>query len=64
MTLREEIENAEKALSNMKALHKAVWEEHGSNLCSGELIAKEKELENEINELKKKYDRESKNNRR
>lgn len=58
MTLREEIENAEKALSNMKALHKAVWEEHGSNLCSGELIAKEKELEDEIKKLKKKYDKE------
>lgn len=54
MTLKEEIENAEKALDNMKSLHSSIAKNYGNELA-GNMQIEEKELEDKITELKAKY---------
>lgn len=45
-------EKLEKKLEDMRTEHRAVWEQYGSELCAGEMIAKEEKLENQIKNLK------------
>jgi hypothetical protein len=48
----ENIQKLEKKLEEMKSLHKSLWEIHGSELCAGDMLRKEKELEDKISKLK------------
>lgn len=45
-------ENYEKELAEVRQSNKAAWEMYGSELCVGDMIAKEQKLENLITELK------------
>ena len=42
----------ENALAEMKRNHSASWEVYGSELCAGDMIGKEAELERKIKKLK------------
>ena len=42
------IEELEQELVELKEQHKSMWDTYGSELCAGDMIRKEEELENEI----------------
>jgi hypothetical protein len=46
------IEELEKDLENMRRENLAAWNIWGSELCAGEMIKKEKEIQDEINRRK------------
>jgi hypothetical protein len=46
------IKQLEKELKEMKESHKSLWDTYGSELCAGDMIRQEKELEKEILKLK------------
>ena len=46
------LEILEKALEDMKSSHRASMEVYGSELCAGDMISKEEELEKKIKKLK------------
>lgn len=46
------VEELEQDLVNMQIYHMNLWNEYGSELCAGEMIKKEKELEDEIERRK------------
>ncbi len=48
------IEQLEKELEQLKAIHKSAAETYGSELCAGDMIRKEEELESQIKILKGK----------
>jgi len=50
------IEELEQELDKLKESNRASWERYGSELCAGEMIAKEEALENQILKLKIKED--------
>lgn len=52
------LELLEKALSDMKDSHRAGWEMYGSELCAGDMIRKEEELEKKIAKLKEEIEKE------
>lgn len=45
------LEELKQELKELKEYHKSIWEDYGSELCAGGMIAKERELEDQINEL-------------
>lgn len=50
--MNKRLEILEKALSDMKATHRFGWDMYGSELCAGDMIRQEEELENKIKKLK------------
>lgn len=46
------IEQLEKELEDLKASHRSQWDTYGSELCAGDMIHQEEELEKEILRLK------------
>lgn len=46
------IEELENELSELKKLQESLWNTYGSELCAGEMLRKEKELEDKILKLK------------
>jgi hypothetical protein len=48
----EKLEKLEKELEKLKYLHKSLWESYGSELSSGDMENKEKELEYKIRKIK------------
>ncbi len=48
------IEQLEKELVDLKAYHKSAWDTYGSELCAGDMIRQEEELEKEIAKRKQK----------
>lgn len=52
--LEDELAETRRALWSMKAQHKAVRQEYGSELCAGDVLKKEQLLQDEINELEAK----------
>jgi len=52
MNKHEQLEKLEKELKKLKDLHKSMWESYGSELSSGDMENKEKELEYKIREIK------------
>ena len=49
------IEELEKELEELRANNKAAWDTYGSELCAGDMIGKERALEERIAELKNGY---------
>ena len=45
------IEELEKELKDLKASNRAAWDMYGSELCAGDMSAKEDALQDEIDEL-------------
>lgn len=52
MNKHEQLEKLKKELKKLKDLHKSMWESYGSELSSGDMENKEKELEYKIREIK------------
>jgi hypothetical protein len=50
--MSKKLEILEKALEDMKSTHKFGWDMYGSELCSGNMILQEEELEKKIKKLK------------
>ena len=50
--MSKKLEILEKALEDMKASHRSMWETYGSELCAGSMIRDEEELEKKIEKLK------------
>lgn len=50
--MSKKLEILEKALEDMKATHRSLWDIYGSELCSGEMSGKERALEEKIRFLK------------
>jgi hypothetical protein len=48
------IEQLEEELEQMKSFHRGAWDTYGSELCAGDMIAKETKLEEEIFKLKQR----------
>ena len=46
------LEILEKELKDMKASHSSQWDTYGSELCAGDMIRQEEELEKKIAKLK------------
>ncbi len=46
------IEQLEKELEDLKASHRSQWDTYGSELCAGDMIRQEEELEKKILRLK------------
>ena len=46
------IEELEKELEDLKASHRSMWDTYGSELCAGDMIRQEEELEKKILKLK------------
>jgi len=44
-------------LLKLEEYHKSIWEDYGSELCAGGMIAKEEKLQEEIKTLEEKEDR-------
>ena len=51
------LEEKQEELKQMKSHHKAAWETYGSELSAGDMIAKEKRLEEEIESLSLKEEK-------
>lgn len=51
--MSEELDNLKKALDNLKQNHRDCWDIYGSELCAGDMIRQEEELEKEIKKLEK-----------
>ncbi len=47
------LEILEQALADMKATHRSAWDVYGSELCAGDMIRQEEELEKKIEKLRK-----------
>lgn len=52
--MSEKLHKLEQKLANLKRSHQDSWDIYGGELCAGDMIRKEEELEKEIEELKKK----------
>lgn len=52
--IKEEIKKLEKELKKLEEYNASAWQMYGSELCAGEMIGKENELENKIKKLKEK----------
>jgi len=52
MKNKKTIEELEKELEDLKTSHRSQWDTYGSELCAGDMIRQEEELEKEI--LKRK----------
>ncbi len=52
MTNEEKIKKLESDLEILKKYNSTIWETYGSELCVGDMLKKEQELENKINKLK------------
>lgn len=50
--MKEKIRLLEGELILMKIAHKLMWEDYGSELCAGNMVKDEEELENKIKKLK------------
>lgn len=50
--MSKKLEVLEKALSDMKASHRSQWDSYGSELCAGDMIRQEEDLEKKIAKLK------------
>jgi hypothetical protein len=48
------IEELEKELEDLKTSHRSQWDTYGSELCAGDMIRQEEELEKKIREAKTK----------
>ena len=48
------IKQLELELALMKNMNRNAWDEYGSELCAGDMLRREKELEEEIYDLRKK----------
>lgn len=46
------VEELEKELERMRESHRSLWDTYGSELCAGDMIRQEKNLESEIEKLK------------
>ena len=53
-TSKKTIEQLEKELADLKEYHKSAWNTYGSEICAGDMIRQEEELEKEIDERKQK----------
>ena len=53
----EKIKKLEKTLKEMRKHHRNAWDIYGSELCAGDMMRKEEELEEEIKKLKNDTDR-------
>lgn len=49
----EKLDELRDELKHMREYHMSSWNIYGSELCAGEMLRKEKELENKIKELEK-----------
>ena len=50
--MSKKLELLEKALKDMKSSHSSSWDVYGGELCSGDMISKEEELEKKIRKVK------------
>lgn len=50
--MSEELQKLEKELEDLKESNLSSWNTYGSELCAGDMIRQERELEEKINELK------------
>jgi hypothetical protein len=50
--MEKRLEILEKALEDMRASHRSQWDTYGSELCAGDMIRQEEELEKKIRKLK------------
>lgn len=50
--MKEQIEQLEKQLKELKEYHLSAWQDYGSELCTGSMIDEERELERQIEILK------------
>lgn len=46
-----DLETLKKELRDMKEYHREIWKEYGSELCTGEMIRKEEEIEEVIQKI-------------
>jgi hypothetical protein len=54
MAKEKTIEELEKELTELKRYHRSISESYGSELCAGDMIRQEEELENKILRLKER----------
>ena len=47
------LEKLERALADMKASNRSIWDIYGSELCAGEMMKEEERLQKEIDKIKK-----------
>ena len=52
MKNKKTIEQLEKELEDLKTSHRSQWDTYGSELCAGDMIRQEEELEKQIRKLK------------
>lgn len=50
--MSKKLEILEKALKDMKESHRSQWDTYGSELCAGDMIRQEEEIEKKIAKLK------------
>ena len=50
--MEKKLEILEKALEDMRSTHRSSWDIYGSELCAGDMIRQEEELEKKIQKLK------------
>ena len=50
--MKKTIEQLEKELEDLKTSHRSQWDTYGSELCAGDMIRQEEELEKKIANLK------------
>jgi len=53
MNMEKTVEQLEKELKDLQEYHNSIWQTYGSELCAGEMLHKEKYLQDQINKLKK-----------
>lgn len=51
--MSKKLESIKKSLENLKRHHRDSWDIYGSELCAGDMIRQEEELEKEIAKLEK-----------
>jgi len=51
--MKKTLKQLKKELANSKEYHRSICDTYGSELCTGEMLAKEKKLEDEILKLEK-----------
>jgi hypothetical protein len=52
------LEELEKELDELQKHHRSAWEDYGSELCAGDMIAQEERLEKQIAKLKAEKEKE------
>ena len=52
MKNKKTIEQLEKELEDLKTSHRSQWDTYGSELCAGDMIRQEEELEKKIRKMK------------